>query len=179
MKILCSFFAFSWVFMTYAQTELRKQSIDSGGALTQSGTITMLFTVGEVVVAEGVSSTYSISEGFIGKDMNISLNLDEFDELIGVSIYPNPFVSELNITFPNSSQYDIELYQRIEELLGKKLPLYPTDKNAAMALHDKVGEAQRTAIMQMKELAASKKNGSNKRFSDGKAKKFKTDKDID
>ena len=110
MKILCSFFAFSWVFMTYAQTELRKQSIDSGGALTQSGTITMLFTVGEVVVAEGVSSTYSISEGFIGKDMNISLNLDEFDELIGVSIYPNPFVSELNITFPNSSQYDIELY---------------------------------------------------------------------
>ena len=82
-----------------------------------------------------------------------------------------------SITFV--SQYDIELYQRIEELLGKKLPLYPTDKNAAMALHDKVGEAQRTAIMQMKELAASKKNGSNKRFSDGKAKKFKTDKDID
>ncbi|MCC7521872.1 MAG: T9SS type A sorting domain-containing protein [Flavobacteriaceae bacterium] len=110
MKILCSFFAFSWVFMTNAQTELRKQSIDSGGALTQSGTVTMLFTVGEVVVAEGVSGTYSISEGFIGKDMNIALNLDEFDELIGVSIYPNPFVSELNITFPNSSQYDIELY---------------------------------------------------------------------
>jgi hypothetical protein len=110
MKILVTIIGFIWVFNAKAQIELHKQSIDSGGTISQSGTITILFTVGEVVVAESVATTYSISEGFIGKDISVSLGVDEFDNLIGVTVYPNPFVSELNITFPNSSQYDIELY---------------------------------------------------------------------
>jgi ATP-dependent RNA helicase DDX47/RRP3 len=44
------------------------------------------------------------------------------------------------------SQYDVELYQRIEHLLGMKLPLYPTaDESIVMQMNERVTEAQRIA----------------------------------
>lgn len=42
-------------------------------------------------------------------------------------------------------QYDVELYQRIEHLIGKQLPLYPTEEEEVMLLTERVAEAQRTA----------------------------------
>ena len=51
------------------------------------------------------------------------------------------------------SQYDIEMYQRIEELIGKKLDPYPNVQDEAIAiLQERVQEAQRHAILQMKEI---------------------------
>lgn len=43
------------------------------------------------------------------------------------------------------ARYDIEIYQRLESLLGKTLPLYPTEKDEVMALMERVSEAQRLA----------------------------------
>jgi PREDICTED: probable ATP-dependent RNA helicase DDX47 isoform 1 len=43
------------------------------------------------------------------------------------------------------SQYDVELYQRIEFLIGKKLPLYECQEQEVMALAERVSEAQRQA----------------------------------
>jgi ATP-dependent RNA helicase DDX47/RRP3 len=43
------------------------------------------------------------------------------------------------------TQYDVELYQRIEHLLGKKLPIYKTEEDEVMALQERIAEAQRTA----------------------------------
>jgi ATP-dependent RNA helicase DDX47/RRP3 len=58
------------------------------------------------------------------------------------------------------TQYDIEMYQRIEELIGKKLDLYPNVQEEAIAiLQERVQEAQRHAILQMKEI--EKKFGGN------------------
>ncbi|XP_067624038.1 ATP-dependent RNA helicase DDX47 [Eurosta solidaginis] len=54
------------------------------------------------------------------------------------------------------TQYDVELYQRIEHLLGKQLPLYPCEEDEVMALQERVGEAQRTAKLEMKDLEDSK-----------------------
>nr|CAD7405359.1 unnamed protein product [Timema poppensis] len=48
-----------------------------------------------------------------------------------------------SITFV--SQYDVELYQRIEHLIGKKLPLYVTQEAEVMILQERVAEAQRIA----------------------------------
>lgn len=42
-------------------------------------------------------------------------------------------------------QYDVELYMRIEDLIGKKLPLYKTEENEVLVLQERVGEAQRIA----------------------------------
>ena len=42
-------------------------------------------------------------------------------------------------------RYDVELYQRIEQLIGKKLPLYKTEQEEVMMLMERVTEAQRYA----------------------------------
>lgn len=46
-----------------------------------------------------------------------------------------------SITFV--TQYDVELYQRIEELIEKKLPEYKTEQNEVMVLQERVAEAER------------------------------------
>ncbi len=45
------------------------------------------------------------------------------------------------------TQYDVEIYQRIEHMLGKQLPLYPTEESDVMALQERVTDAQRVAKM--------------------------------
>ena len=60
------------------------------------------------------------------------------------------------------SQYDLELYLRIEQLIGKKLPLYDTSEDIVMALAESVAEAQRYAAKELKEMD-DKKKSSNKR----------------
>ena len=47
----------------------------------------------------------------------------------------------------NAHRYDVELYQRIEKLIEKKLPLYQTVEDNVMALVKKVSDAQRFAKM--------------------------------
>jgi ATP-dependent RNA helicase DDX47/RRP3 len=54
------------------------------------------------------------------------------------------------------TQYDIEIWQRIEVALGKKLKVYEIEKNETMVLADRVGEAQRQAITEMKDLQEKK-----------------------
>merc|ERR1719147_617847 len=61
------------------------------------------------------------------------------------------------------SQYDVELYQRIEHLLGKKLPLYPTVEEEVMLLGERVAEALRLAKTEMKELDDKKGSKGKKR----------------
>nr|XP_033330408.1 probable ATP-dependent RNA helicase DDX47 isoform X1 [Megalopta genalis] len=66
-----------------------------------------------------------------------------------------------SITFV--TQYDVELYQRIEHLISKQLPLYPTEEEEVMILQERVAEAQRIAKMQMKDIEESKKSGKRKK----------------
>lgn len=54
------------------------------------------------------------------------------------------------------TQYDVEVYQRIEAAMGKKLDAYPTEKDEVMAFQNRVEEAQRHARMEMKALFESR-----------------------
>ncbi|KAG5928138.1 ribosomal RNA processing protein [Claviceps africana] len=54
------------------------------------------------------------------------------------------------------TQYDIEIYQRIEAALGKKLDVYPVQKDHVMAFQARVEEAQRHARVEMKKLGESR-----------------------
>jgi ATP-dependent RNA helicase DDX47/RRP3 len=77
---------------------------------------------------------------------------------------------------------DVELYQRIEHLLGKQLPLFKTEEDEVMAMQERVGEAQRTARLELKDI--EDKRGSKTRFKNfedddteqfsGARKRFKT-----
>ncbi|KAG0239423.1 ribosomal RNA processing protein [Actinomortierella wolfii] len=69
------------------------------------------------------------------------------------------------------TQYDVEIYQRIEQALGKKLDAYDVDKEAIMLLQERVSEAQRYAIQELKEQNANKgKSGRG-----GKKRQFNAD----
>lgn len=50
------------------------------------------------------------------------------------------------------TQYDVEVWLRIEAALGKKLPEYESVKEEVMVFGERVGNAQRDAVRQMKDL---------------------------
>ena len=54
------------------------------------------------------------------------------------------------------TQYDVELFQRIEGLLGHKLDLYPTNQEEVLVLLERVAEAQRLAVMELREADETK-----------------------
>ncbi|CCL99336.1 uncharacterized protein FIBRA_01354 [Fibroporia radiculosa] len=56
------------------------------------------------------------------------------------------------------TQYDVELIQRIETTIGKKMELWPTDAEEIALLRERVDEASRVAINELKEQAGMKKS---------------------
>jgi len=60
------------------------------------------------------------------------------------------------------TQYDVEMIQKIEALIGLKLELYPSDQESVLLFVERVSEAQRIATMQMKEADSKKKGGKRK-----------------
>lgn len=65
-------------------------------------------------------------------------------------------------------RYDVELYQRIEQLIGKKLDPFQSEEAQVLLLLERVSEAQRIAVMQMRETDSKKggKHGGVKRTRD-------------
>jgi len=61
------------------------------------------------------------------------------------------------------TQYDVELYQRIEHLIGKKMSLYQTEEQEVMTLVERVAESQRFAKMEVKTLSEKKRDKKGKR----------------
>jgi len=57
------------------------------------------------------------------------------------------------------TQYDTEIFQRIEHALGKKIDEEMIDRDEAMAFAERVGEAQRVAVKEMKDIHDLKKSG--------------------
>jgi ATP-dependent RNA helicase DDX47/RRP3 len=61
------------------------------------------------------------------------------------------------------TQYDVELFQRIEQLVGKQMPIYKTNDEEVMLLQERVAEAQRLAKVQIKESEENKRQNGKKR----------------
>ena len=58
------------------------------------------------------------------------------------------------------TQYDVEVFQRLESLLGTKLPAYPiASEETVLVLLERVSEAQRLATRELKEQLAAQKDG--------------------
>ena len=71
------------------------------------------------------------------------------------------------------TQYDVELYQRIEQLISKKLPEYPTVQEEVLLLMERVNEAQRLAKLEMKDLEEKKKKRRGEEEGESRAVPFK------
>ncbi|PWN48559.1 DEAD-domain-containing protein [Violaceomyces palustris] len=63
------------------------------------------------------------------------------------------------------TQYDVELLQRIEAVIGEKMTEFPggNDKEAIMLLSERVGEAQRAAVRELKENGLGGAGGAGRR----------------
>lgn len=68
------------------------------------------------------------------------------------------------------TQYDIEVFQRIERALGKKLDEHEAVREEVMVFTDKVSEAQRVAIRELKDHQ-EKRAGKGKGGTFGKGKR--------
>lgn len=47
------------------------------------------------------------------------------------------------------TQYDVELFQKIEQLTGQQMEVFPTQQEAVLLLLERVNDAQRIATMQV------------------------------
>ncbi|KAF2747966.1 putative ATP-dependent RNA helicase [Sporormia fimetaria CBS 119925] len=57
------------------------------------------------------------------------------------------------------TQYDVEIWMRIENAIGKKIEEEVIPKDEAMVLAERVGEAQRVAVKEMKEIHEARGKG--------------------
>ncbi len=104
----------------FAQTSIKKNSIDSGGIISQSGNITMLSTIGEIAVQENTNANVYISEGFIGPDITSVLKIEQFLPMTNVSIFPNPAVDFLNVSFLEPTNAVLILYDNSDKMVLKQ-----------------------------------------------------------
>jgi ATP-dependent RNA helicase DDX47/RRP3 len=65
------------------------------------------------------------------------------------------------------TQYDVELIQRVEQMTGKKMDLWPTDDQEIALLKERVNEAGRVAIAELRALTASGNKGRKRRREGG------------
>ncbi|KAG8690709.1 ribosomal RNA processing protein [Ceratobasidium sp. 423] len=79
------------------------------------------------------------------------------------------------------TQYDVELLQRIEGVIGKKMMEFPIDKAEVMLLKERVGEAQRLAVQELKESggAAGARGGRKRHREKDESGRDRMDRDDD
>ncbi|VDC06553.1 unnamed protein product [Peniophora sp. CBMAI 1063] len=65
------------------------------------------------------------------------------------------------------TQYDVELIQRIEAVIGKKMDLWPADKEEVALLRERVDEASRLAAAELREQQAQGGRGKKRRTGGG------------
>ena len=75
------------------------------------------------------------------------------------------------------TQYDVELIQRIEAVIGKKMELWATDAEEIALLRERVDEAGRMATNEMKDQGGGKSR--KRRRGDGGGGKDDMDRDDD
>ncbi|EKM83062.1 hypothetical protein AGABI1DRAFT_33446 [Agaricus bisporus var. burnettii JB137-S8] len=65
------------------------------------------------------------------------------------------------------TQYDVELVQRIEQVIGKKMELWPTDDQEIALLRERADEAGRVAAAELRDQAMNGKDKGRKRRREG------------
>ena len=108
--------------LSYGQTQIKKSSLSTAGGSATVGNTTVTFAIGEVAVQENTQGNTHLSEGFIGPDILQALGVEEFSELQGVKIYPNPVADYIHIHLSQSGNYRMYLF----DLNGKLINDYQT-----------------------------------------------------
>jgi len=103
--------------LSYGQVNMKKSGISTGGGSATAGNTTLTYAIGEVAVQENTQGNIHISEGFIGPDILSAVGIEDYTELSGVAVYPNPVETYLQIELPAEQDYEIYLF----DLNGKQI----------------------------------------------------------
>ena len=99
-------------------------------------------------------------------NFDIPANSKDYIHRVGVGRTARAGRSGKSITFV--TQYDVELFQRIEHVIGKKMDLFPIgNKDDVLLLEERVAEAQRFATLELKEQQQKQRKGSRRVRSEG------------
>ena len=117
MKVLYTFILSLLITTGFAQTELRKSSLSTGGGSASSGNLYMVYAIGEIGVQESTVGNTHLSEGFVGPDITALVGIEDYGVLENVSIYPNPVKDRLQIALPETNDYQVYLF----DMTGKQI----------------------------------------------------------
>ena len=101
----------------YGQVNIKKNSISTAGGSATVGNTSLTYAIGEVAVQENTQGNIHLSEGFIGPDIISAVGIEDYGELSGIGVYPNPVDTYLNIELSSAIDYEIYLY----DINGKQL----------------------------------------------------------
>jgi len=120
MKNTFSLLLMLFITVGYSQLELRKSSLSSGGGSASSGNLYAVYALGEIGVKEVDAGNIHLSEGFVGPDIASIVGIEDYGQLDGLQIYPNPVKDQLNIHLAISGDYEVYLF----DMTGKQLWQY-------------------------------------------------------
>ncbi|KAL9271266.1 DEAD-box ATP-dependent RNA helicase 10-like protein [Drosera capensis] len=84
------------------------------------------------------------------------LNLDSFQDYI-YRVGRTARAGRSGVAVSLLTQYELDPYFKIENLLGKKLPKFPAEKERAVVLCERVREPKRIAEMRIKDSIGKKR----------------------
>ena len=126
MKYLLSIISIFAFTLSYAQVEVKKSSLSTGGGSSSIGSTRLVFAIGEIAMRENTQSNIHLSEGFVGPDIAQFLGVEDYASLEGVQAFPIPVKNILTVNLPNQNRnYTIYLF----DLQGKILLSKSVDSN--------------------------------------------------
>ncbi|XP_049851009.1 probable ATP-dependent RNA helicase DDX47 [Schistocerca gregaria] len=137
---------------------LNFKAIPLHGKLSQSKRLDALnrFKSGESLV---LVATDVASRGLHIPDVDLVINYDIPDSAkgyihrVGRTARAGKGGRALNLV----TQYDVEYFQKIEQYIGEKMRLYPTEEEVVLASAERVAEAQRAAAVEIREFSTKKR----------------------
>ena len=121
MKTILIIIGFVIAGSCFAQTEIKKSSISTGGGSATTENTTIIYSVGEVAVQETGQGSIQLSEGFIDLDMAVknTLRLNEYGRLHNTKVYPNPAKDILTVDLSHDNNIELYLYNITGEMVLK------------------------------------------------------------
>ncbi len=116
-KIIIIIMLLGTISFSFGQVAFQKTSLSSGGGSASSGSLYMVYALGEIGVQEANAGNNLLSEGFIGPDVSSLVGIEDYAQLEGLNIYPNPVQDYLNIELPNTGNYEVHLF----DMTGKQV----------------------------------------------------------
>jgi hypothetical protein len=92
------------------QVALYKSSLAPGGGSAAAGNTGIIFTVGEIFISEADNASVHLSEGFVGPDLEHWLQIENYGDMAGVNVFPNPVRKYLTIRIITDGDYEVYLF---------------------------------------------------------------------